>query len=141
MPKHQFSERIIKETKDAIKQFGRYSFDDKGSDEVMDLDKLERDFKKLSHADKIQVAKDLKKKADATVVLGDILSQLEGHGSITESQLTEIAKAGSQDLQESLDIYEDESSMKKPVLILAVKSAEDVFGNLFDQGPLKKGKK
>lgn len=144
MPKHQFSERLIKETKEAIKKFGRYSFEDKGPSEVIDMSLLENSFEKLSQKNKIQVAKDLKKNEDANVVLSDILSQLEGEGRITYVQLAEIAKSGSRSLQESLDIYQDKSKVPVPVEIPVSNSKSvfsDIFGNTADYGKIVKDQK
>lgn len=51
----QLSTRMIQELGEALRMFGTYSFDDKGSNEVMNTNKLVAELKKLSAAEAAEV--------------------------------------------------------------------------------------
>lgn len=97
MEKHALSKEIAKQVKAAVKQFGSHSFDDKGPEEVMDLNPLMDEFKKLSQKEKVQVAKDLKKASKETSVLVSLVSDDD---KLKPKELNEIVAAGGFELQD-----------------------------------------
>lgn len=55
----QWTELALKDLESALKRFGTYSFDDKGSWEVMDSGALLRDLRKMSSAEAAESLRDL----------------------------------------------------------------------------------
>lgn len=120
--KNPFSQKLLNELKQALKNFGTYSFDDKGPHEVMDVNSLVREYKILSLAEKMQVSKDLKSNSRSNEVLIAILSELD------EKQLPE------KDLKKILDVsHEDVKEWFEPSkqgIAIPVMSASDLFNSL-----------
>ena len=119
--KHPFVEKLLKEVKQAIKEFGTYSFDDKGPEEVMNVSPLIREFKSLNLQDKKQVVKNLKKNNRGNSVLICILGDLESN--MQEVEFKEILKEASQDVQEWF--YPTKEGIEIPLM-----SAGDFFKEL-----------
>lgn len=120
--KNPFSQKLLNELKQSLKEFGTYSFDDKGPNEVMDVSSLVREYKILSLAEKMQVSKDLKSNFRANEVLITILSDLD------EKQLPE------KDLKKILDVsHEDVKEWFEPSkqgIAIPVMTASDLFNSL-----------
>lgn len=93
---HEFSKLIKDKLKEAIKHFGRYQFEDKGSSEVMDIGSLVSMFKKLSNKDKKEVIKDFKNNRDCSLVLIDIIS---GVSELTNNEVEDLVKEGHPELK------------------------------------------
>ena len=77
-----FSDRARLALIEAKDQFGKYSYDDKGPDEVMDVDELVRELKKL-HIDTIitqllHLANRTDCPLDPTALVSSILHSLDG---------------------------------------------------------------
>ena len=54
---HNVTKTIINKIKEALKEFGRYTYYDKGADEIMDNDTLL--IRELPHAERLTVVKEL----------------------------------------------------------------------------------
>lgn len=96
---HSFTDKLLKELKSALNKFGTYSFDDKGPEEVMDIEKLVQEYQSLPQKNKIEVAQEVKKEDHrANTVLTQILSAVEKKISTTEFQ--EILKVSHDDVKD-----------------------------------------
>lgn len=101
-PQHPFTTKLLKELKSATDQFGTYSFDDKGPEEVMDMTSLIQGYKALPPTEKVQVAKEVKgKNHRANTVLSHILSQVEA--TVSEVEFKEILQVAHEEVQEYFD--------------------------------------
>lgn len=65
------------EIKQAIKRFGRYSFNDKGPHEVMDVESCARRLRALPALDALSVLKDLAKSQDGCALVSSLLGLIE----------------------------------------------------------------
>ena len=74
-----FVARVVRATDEGIKQFGSYTFSDKGPSEVMDIDEFARELGKMRAADAgVILEKIAKCGSDYKRVADDILQQLDG---------------------------------------------------------------
>lgn len=87
---HSLSKLIIEQTQNAIKNFGIYSFQTSGPEEVMELSNLKNKFKQLSQSEKIAVVKDLKNFDQES----EVLIALIYSSSLKDSELEEIINEG-----------------------------------------------
>lgn len=56
------ADEIMKEIDHALKQFGEYTYIDKGADEVMDVTKISNELKKMRVSEIIEVLKEVEEK-------------------------------------------------------------------------------
>lgn len=96
MSAKQFSKEIIQQTNEAIKKFGKDQLDDKGPHEVMNLNPLIKQFKKLTQAEKVELANLLKTESETSAVL---IGLIEDDESLSELQISELIKSGNDELR------------------------------------------
>ena len=95
MSKHYFSIKIEEEITKAIHQFGTYSFDDKGPEEVMNISILINEFNQLNLKEKVQIAQEVKDSFRATTVLAMLIGQ-----DMRPDELQQILDVAHPDLQD-----------------------------------------
>jgi hypothetical protein len=93
---HPFTQQLNQELTQALQEFGTYSFDDKGPEEVMDLSGLTQIFRQLSTAEKVQVAQEIYHNFRANSVLIVLLNNIH----LSDSDLQTVLNNAHPDLQD-----------------------------------------
>lgn len=119
MSAKQFSKEIIQKANEAIKKFGKDQFDDKGPPEVMNLNPLIKQFKKLTQAEKVELANLLKTESEASAVL---IGLIEDDESLSELQISELIKSGNDEL---LNYFRPRQPV--PITITNLSSLDDLL--------------
>ena len=71
------SKSIILDIKSALKQFGEYSYYDKGPSEVMDMDSYYREFKSMTPGDTEKILLEVLKNKHGELFVSDVLGNLQ----------------------------------------------------------------
>ena len=66
--------------KKALKEFGAYSYFDKGPDEVMDLTPFVSSFRKLTNKDRVKILKELARSDEGELFVESLIARLEEKG-------------------------------------------------------------
>ena len=74
---HPVSVKIISAINVALKQFGSYTYHDKGASEVMDIPELVREIKTLTFDEILQVIAEVEREADAAPALQAIVGSMD----------------------------------------------------------------
>lgn len=96
---NKFTQKLQKETAEAIKNFGEYNWKDKGPSEFININGLANKFSKLSPEEKKQVAQEVASDSNVSNLLHSVLEFSSENSLIKDDELRQVIFCGSASLK------------------------------------------